>query len=61
MAHRRALLLGEEFSLIDKKPKSQGGPAVIGVSGDFDGPMVLNARGANGGATFDVTQQTTQS
>ena len=54
-------MLGEEFSLIDKKPKSQGGPAVIGVSGDFDGPMVLNARGANGGATFDVTQQTTQS
>ena len=60
LARRRARLLDGEFSLIDKKPKSQGIPAAIGVSENLNGLEVLNARGASGDATFNVTRQTTQ-
>ena len=54
-------MLEEGFSLIDKKLKSQGSLVAIGVSEALNGPEVLNARGASGDATFDVTRQTTQS
>ena len=61
LAHGRARLLEEEFSGIDKKLKNQGSLAAIGVNEALNSSEVLNARGASGDATFDVTRQTTQS